>query len=69
MSQALNTLGTVANVFGIITPAKDGWEVLKAITNSIEEVSSSLDILSKRLTNRALRSNGMENQHLIGNGH
>lgn len=31
-------LGTAANVFGVITPAKDIIEVIKSIADSIEEV-------------------------------
>lgn len=35
------TLSTIANVFGVITPAKDVIEVVKSIADSIEEVRIS----------------------------
>ena len=38
-SMSLTILGTAANVFGVVTPAKDVFEVLKGIVDSIEEVS------------------------------
>ena len=35
---SLNSLGTAANVLGVITPAKDVGEIIKAIANTVEEV-------------------------------
>ena len=34
----LTVLGTAANVFGVVTPAKDSFEIFKYIVDSLEEV-------------------------------
>lgn len=38
----MEALGTVANIFGLITPAKDVVEVIKSIAGSIEEVRNRI---------------------------
>lgn len=38
----METLGTVANIFGLITPAKDVVEVITSIAGSIEEVRNRI---------------------------
>ena len=42
MSTPLATLGTVVNILGVVTFAKDVGEVVKAVADSVEEVSSCL---------------------------
>ena len=36
---SLTALGTAANIFGVVTPAKDVLEIIKGIYASIQEVS------------------------------
>ena len=39
---SLAVLGTAANVFGVMTPAKDIFEIFKYIVDSLEEVITRL---------------------------
>ena len=37
MSGSLVTLGTVANIFGVVSFTKDVGEIVKAVADSVEE--------------------------------
>ena len=47
---SLAVLGTAANVFGTITPAKDAFEIFKFIVDSLEEVAVYLKFIWLLLT-------------------
>ena len=61
---SLAVLGTAANVFGAITPAKDAFEIFKFIVDSLEEVAVFLKLLWLLLT--AYRKDVIRIQYLTG---
>ena len=44
LTMSLTVLGTAANVLGVLTPIKDVGEIVKAIADSVEEVSYPLSL-------------------------